>query len=393
MFVESWLKEQRQARTADLVVNNTLKQLKERSRILDFAAPLKTKEGRDWLAYITQAIEPIASLVATGAEYPATKKGKFNQIQAKLFKAALRYEWTEDVQWKLSEVKEFADLRGITVQNISVGYGKIQLGQDNSLAELIFGTVSALVRGHINLLDYLTWQVLQTGKINYVDTRTGLSIDNLDWTQALDAPHNHFPLPVYTNSAGRAWDQLDTANGLQDLVDMHYIYRYDNGFPADKICMSEQLLLALLRQKSTKEAVVQSMTVGYQITGTPSIDQLNEVMTRRFLPQIEIVEDQFELDFDTNGSTTPTRFLDPTFVVFVKKGMAERCLGATLENKGKAGIYSRTYQKSENPPLDITVTASMLLPCAPAISKLGFARKMSNITDLNATMNLTEFNW
>ena len=188
MYIESWLSQQRQARTADYIVDNTLVQLKERSRVLDKYVPLKTKDGREWLAYITQQIDPIASLVSPGAEYPATKRGKFSEVQAKLFKAALRHEWNEDVQWRMKDVQEFAKAKGITVQNISVGEGKIAVGQDNTLAELIFGTLSALVRGHVNLLDYLAWQVLQTGAMNFNDSRTGLSI-NMDWKPALKCPH------------------------------------------------------------------------------------------------------------------------------------------------------------------------------------------------------------
>ena len=387
MYIEGWLKEQRQARTADYVVDNTLNKLKERSRILDKYVPMKTKDGRDWLAYITEQIDPIASLVATGQEYPATKKGKFSQVATRLFKAALRHEWTEDIQWRLKEVQEFAKAKGITVQNISVGEGKVQTGQDNSLAELIFGTLSALVRGHVNLLDYLAWQVLQTGKMSYTDSRTGLDID-LDWTKALTSPYNHFPDPL---AGARQWTEYETADGLQDLIDMNYIYKYSNGFSADSLAMSEQLLHSLLRQESTKQAVVASMTVGNTMTGTVSMEQLNEVMRRRMLPPIELVDDHFELDGDNTGNQVPTRFLDPTRVVFLKKGCVERVLGGTLENQGKAGIYQRTYEKSKEPPLDISATASMMIVTAPTISKMGMSRKMTTSSNLETAMSISDF--
>lgn len=389
MYIESWLKEQRQARTADMIVDNTLRQLKERSRVLDKYIPMKTKDGRDWLAYITEQVDPIASLVSTGQEYPSTVKGRFSQVQAKLFKAALKHEWNEDLQWRMKDVKEFAATRGITVQNISVGEGKVQVGQDNSLAELIFGTIAALVRGHVNLLDYLAWQVLQTGAMSYQDSRTGLNI-SLDWKPALKSPHNHFPDAL---TGTRRWTQHETANGIQDLVDMNYIYKYDNGFGADEIAMSEQLIHQLLRQKSTREAVVSSLTIGSTMTGTVSIEQLNEVLRRRFLPPITPVDDHFELDGDNTGNNLATRFLDPTKVVFLKKGMAERCLGGTLENGGKAGIYQRTYEKSKEPPLDISATASMMIVTAPTIAKLGMCRQVTDLADLNTAMNIADFEY
>lgn len=387
MYIEQWLSQQRQARTADWIVDNTFRQLKERSRVLDKYVPMKSKDGRDWLAYITQQIDPIASLVAPGAEYPSTKRGKFSQIQTKLFKAALRHEWNEEVQWRMKEVKEFAEAKGITIQNITVGDGKVSVGQDNSLAELIFGTLSALVRGHVNILDYLAWQVLQTGAMQYDDSRTGLNI-NLDWKPALKTNYNHFPAALTGN---RRWTEWETANPIQDLVDMAYIYKYDNGFAPDEIAMSEQLVHQILRCKSTREAVVSSMTVGSVMTGTPSIEQLNEVLRRRFLPPIVTVDDHFQLDVDNTGSDTPTRFLNPTKVVFLKKGIAERVLGGTLENNGKAGIYQRTYEKSKEPPLDISATASMIIVTAPAISKLGMCRQVTDEVSLNSAMNIADF--
>lgn len=389
MYIDNWLKGQREARTADLVVDNTLRQLKERSRVLDKYVPLKTKAGRDWLAYITEQVDPIASLVATGQQYPATKKGNFSQIATKLFKAALKHEWTEDIQWRMKDVMEFARAKGITVQNISVGEGKIQVGQDNSLAELIFGTVESLVRGHVNLLDYLAWQVLQTGAMQYTDQRTGLNI-NLDWKPAIKSVYNHFPSEL---TGDRVWTEFDTANGLQDLFDMHWIYKYDNGFPADEIAMSEQLVSMLLRQKSTKEAVVSSLTMGYTMTGTPSIAQLNEVMERRMLPKITTVDDHFSLDGVNDGTNHPQRFLDPTRVVFLHKGMADRVLGGTLENDGKPGIYQRTYEHLKEPPIDITATASMMIVTAPTIAKQGMSRKVCSQANLDSAMNISDFNF
>ena len=385
--IESWLKEQRVARSADWLADQTLTKLKERTRLLDQYVPMKMKDGRDWLAYITEQIDPVASLVAPGASVPSTKKGQFSKIDSKLFKAGLQHEWTEDIMWRMKDAQEFARAKGITVQNIQVESGKVQVGQDNSLAETIFGTLASLVRGHINLLDFLAWQVLQTGAMTYSDPRTGLDI-NLDWKPAITASHNHFPA-LFTNPT-RYWTAHDTADGLQDLVDMHYVYKYDNGCSADAIAMSEQLMHQLLRQKSTKEAVVSAMTVGYNIVGTPSVDQLNEVLTRRFLPPITLVDDHFDMDNNT-GIGTPTRFLDPTRVVFLKKGIAERVLGGTLENNGKAGIYQRTFEKSKEPPLDISTTASQMLIVAPSISRLGMSRKVTTPIILAATQNLVDF--
>jgi group I intron endonuclease len=67
----------RPAKAADLVINKALRNLKERSRVLQTYMPLVEKSGRDWLAYIATTVDPIASLVATGQDYPEAKKGDF----------------------------------------------------------------------------------------------------------------------------------------------------------------------------------------------------------------------------------------------------------------------------------------------------------------------------
>lgn len=398
-YIESFLKEQRVAKTADLVINNTLRQLKERSKVLNTYVPLVEKTGRDWLAYIGTTVDPIASLVATGQDYPEAKKGDFSRILARTAKAAIAYHWDEDTQWRMQEVMELAKLRNISIQNIQVAEGKVQLGQDNELAKVIFGSLASLVRGHINLIDYITWQVLQTGKMIYSDKRTGLNV-NLDWTKAIPIRANHFPFPIYqvdfngtetSDSVKRDWTQHETADPLQDLADMHTQYKYTNGFPADEIAISERLLLNVARCKSVKEAVVAANVLGNVITGTPSIDQINEVMNRRFLPKFVLVDEQVELT-DNNGNSVPTRVLDEGTVVFLsRQGNFQRILGGTLENGGKAGIYQRTYQKSIEPPLDITATASMMLVATPTIAKTGMSRKVAKNTNIATSVSLADF--
>ena len=398
-YIESFLKEQRVAKTADLVINNTLRQLKERSKVLNTYVPLVEKTGRDWLAYIGTTVDPIASLVATGQDYPEAKKGDFSRILARTAKAAISYHWDEDTQWRMQEVNELAKLRNISIQNIQVAEGKIQVGQDNELAKVIFGSLASLVRGHINLIDYITWQTLQTGKMVYSDSRTGLNV-NLDWTKAIPLRANHFPFPIYqtdwngtetSDSLARDWTQHDTADPLQDMADLHTQYKYTNGFPADEVAISERLLLNVARCKSVKEAVVAANVLGNIITGTPSIDQINEVMTRRFLPKFVLVDEQVELA-DNQGTSVPTRVLDEGTIVFLsRQGNFQRILGGTLENNGKAGIYQRTYQKSIEPPLDITATASMMLVAAPTIGKTGMARKVSKNTNIDSSVSLADF--
>jgi hypothetical protein len=191
------------------------------------------------------------------------------------------------------------------------------------------------------------------------------------------------------DSLKRDWTQHETADPLQDLVDLHANYKYVNGFPADEIAISERLMLNLVRCKSVKEAVVSANVLGNVITGTPSIDQLNEVMTRRFLPKFVLEDGQVELS-DSNGKSVPTRLLDEgTVVLLSRQGQFNRILGGTIEGGGRAGIFQRTWQKS--PILDISETASMQLISAPTIGRTGSARKFAKQVNLESSVNLAEF--
>jgi hypothetical protein len=172
---------------------------------------------------------------------------------------------------------------------------------------------------------------------------------------------------------------------------MHANYKYVNGFPADEIAISERLMLNMVRCKSVKEAVVAANVIGNIITGTPSIDQLNEVMTRRFLPKFVLVDDRVEIT-DETGASIPTRVLDEGTIVFLsRQAQFNRILGGTLENGGRSGVYVNTYTKAGDPPLSITNTASMQLISAATISKTGSARKMAKLANLEASENLAEF--
>jgi hypothetical protein len=170
---------------------------------------------------------------------------------------------------------------------------------------------------------------------------------------------------------------------------MHTQYKYTNGFPADEIAISERLLLNIARCKSVKEAVVAANVLGNVITGTPSIDQLNEVMSRRFLPKFVLEDGQVELS-DANGASAPTRLLDEGTVVFLsRQGQFNRILGGTIENGGRSGIFQRTWAKT--PILDISETASMQLIAAPTIAKVGMARRMAKAVNIASSISLQDF--
>ena len=100
-YIANWLNEQLQSRQADLVVDDTLADLRKRSKLLDGYVPLKTYDGRKFLSYVIKEINTIASVIAYGGEVPATSQGTFRKITAEMLKSGLSYIYDEETQWAM----------------------------------------------------------------------------------------------------------------------------------------------------------------------------------------------------------------------------------------------------------------------------------------------------
>lgn len=415
MYVDQFLKQQRQARQAEKVRNATLLFLKTRSTLLTDTFPVIERSGIDWTEYIVEQADPVASIVAPGQEYPNWQGNEFTQMIDRLPKAALSYFWNEDTLRKAKEVGEYSGnvMGGGAVDLFAPNLGEqldlispskvTENSKYENLVRLLFGSEQQLIRAHFNIIDIMAYQLLQTGEINYRDARTNRVI-RYNWKGVTSSEYDHFPdssptatfLPNGTkNIAGHAvkdWSNWATADGLEDLQAAARVYHGDSGKYPDIIQMSSLLAYNLLRQEATKKAVVDTSIVGELLRGSPTMGMVNSLLKSKSLPEIVINDDQFTFDEgNTGNSRNRQRFLDPTVFIFATKGMGERVFGGVMENGDKGGIYINTYEKSKNPPCDVTASASSPLAVCSTISRTGLCRKVTTQTKLDENIDIAAY--
>lgn len=375
-YISTWLNEELQSRQADMVVDETLWELQQRSKWLDQYVETKTYDNRNFLAYITKQINTMASVVAPNGAIPSTRKGQFRKITAESFKVGLRHEYDEEDQWNLRDAIELAEARGIYVQNMMGADGKVIEGSNNSLAALLFGNLSGLVRSVGELLEYMTWQVIQFGAVNYVDPRNQMSVE-LDWKDSsLITAGDHFPTAVVDipwTAANRA-----TANGIQDIYNDINLYYDSTGMAPDAIVMSRKVWQELLQQKSTKEAASSLfLDGGAALQGVVAPERLQAVLEARGIPKISTFDERTEMDVTPGTSGGNIRFLNTDRYCFIKKGKILKAMGGVIENNAAAGIYQRTYQDLLVQSKDVSEVLARILPVSVECSKFGLSRKIS----------------
>lgn len=375
-YISTWLNEELQSRQADMVVDETLWELQQRSKWLDQYVETKTYDNRNFLAYITKQINTMASVVASDGAIPSTRKGQFRKITAESFKVGLRHEYDEEDQWNLRDAIELAVARGINVQNMMGADGKVIDGSNNSLAALLFGNLSGLVRSVGELLEYMTWQVIQFGAIHYSDPRTGMSVD-LDWKDStLITAGDHFPTAIVDipwTAANRA-----TANGIQDIYNDINLYYDSTGMAPDAIVMSRKVWQELLQQKSTKEAASSLfLDGGTALQGVVAPEKMQAVLEARGIPKISTFDERTEMDVTPGTSGGNIRFLNTDRYCFIKKGKILKAMGGVIENGAAAGVYQRTYQDPIVQSKDVSEVLARILPVSVECSKFGLSRKIS----------------
>ncbi len=275
-YISQWLSEQLQAKQADLIVEDTLWDVKRRSGLLEPFCPFKTFDGRKFLSYVVKEVNTVASVIAYGAEPPVASQGTFQKITAEMVKTGLTYRFDEETQWDMKEAMEYASAKGITVQDTLLSDGTVVKGANNTLANYIFGTIERMVRAQIDLLDALTWQVLQSGRLQWSDTRTGTNLDIVYTPTDTAYINKHF------KTVTPVWSNYTNANGIQDLYNAIDDFIDENGYPPSAIVMSRKLRNHLMQQTSTKNAA--SSLVVTQV-GTVSPEMLNAVLEARGIPK------------------------------------------------------------------------------------------------------------
>jgi hypothetical protein len=382
--IASWLNELDQSKEVDLIVDETHAGLKRRDKIIDEYFPVREYDDIDFLAYVVNRVNTVASIISYNSAIPVTKQGRFVKLTTQLVKIALQRQYDEKTQWDMEKVLRNANAKMITVQDRMTPDGYVIKGENDTLANYIFGTIKDLTLAITDTLNLLTFHALQFGEVNYTDFRSNTTtvIDYKD----PDATYNHFPPALVAIGNGAdpinvAWTDSENANGIERLQADIDTFEETNGFSPDAIIMSRKTRNLLLNQKSTKEAARSSMAVPQ--VGTISQKQLNDILEEREVPPIITFDERYQVENEA-GEVIRGRFLNENRYSFLTKQMGLRAFGPTLESKEgdmygepRTGIYVRSFQKSKSPILDVTEAMATAIPVVPN-PKLLFSRQVAS---------------
>lgn len=374
-LIAEYLNNHRTVKTVDFIVEDTLAFLKTRSEVLGKIAPIEEKQSKDLRGIITNQLVTPGKLIGYGQEIPTAKSGNFREVRASMFKMGLQHIYPEELQWRMLDAMKLANLQGVPVENVvdSISGKVSRRGSDNDLAIRLFGDVANLVRGIMDQFDAWTWEAIQTGKVQF--TSYSNETLNLDYTQGASVDMSlHFPADLVATGdpikKNNMWSDHENANGLQNLYDLHEVWIDDNGSPADMIILGRRAYNNLQQQQTTKDAARSTFSSS---VGTVSPQMLNETMIARGLPPIKIIDDQYQSE-DAYGNLVNTKFIQPNRATFVKKNMASRYIGATIESvqevvgggasipQVKTGIFVETKTLNKDTNLDATKAVMTGLP-------------------------------
>lgn len=364
-FITKFFDDKVVAKTADLMINETIRYLYERSDLLKECVPVQETDSFDWKAMLFKEEAPIATLVADNQEIPVRSFGKFEELIAKGFNIADSYMYDEETMIKMYQAMEKAQLANMPVMSYRDEKGNItKKGTNDNLAQLIFGSIASLTKGIMDRLDQMTWEVLQTGGLNVQAVNTNVSASLI--FRDPNAEYNHFPNPLVDtgNPVGKLnrWSDYENADGLANLYDAVDTYIDTNGFPPKYICMSRRLLNHLRSQKSTQRSLYNSLNP----TGIVSMERLLETIKNNQIDsEIRIIEDRYQYK-DAQGRVFKNRFLNEDTIVFMNPNMGKRWVAPTIDSvntmveegdtilRPKAGLFIKTYEMKVQPKLDVT---------------------------------------
>lgn len=136
-------------------------------------------------------------------------------------------------------------------------------------------------------------------------------------------------------TGSNAWSNPD-ADIIGDLLDWVRAYEQENGEAPDKIYMSREIQVLLL-----KNNVVLTETSGPASgRNRVSVDELNLVLSGYGLPAIEIVTDRkVTVKNLYTGENEVIEFFPVNRIVMLSEGVGKYLLGPTLENDFQPGIF------------------------------------------------------
>lgn len=367
--IADWLNGRVQNKEVDIIVEDTLARLKQRNKVLDPYMPLKVYDDRNFLGYVVRKINTLASIVAYGGKIPSTRQGKLTKITAQMLKIALARTYDEESQWQMLEAIRHAGARGVSVQDRQTPEGQVIKGENDSLAQYIFGGVESLAQSVIDTLEVMAWQCPQFGKVDFYDSRLNTTTV-IDWTDQEDTSYNHFPsaLVATGNTANpdlNMFTDYAYADPIQTLVNAQEEYHETTGIAPEATIMSRKVRNDILQCASTKEAARALQSAPYLGAVAPNV--LNALLEARELPPIITFDEMYEIE-NGAGEVTKGRFFNDNRFAFLAKDMGIRAMGVTIESRGSmgeqpvSGLHVKTYEKTQFPAVDETVAVATAVP-------------------------------
>jgi len=364
--IEQFLNQKVVAKAADMMVNETLRYLYDRSPILSECIPIKETNSFDWKGLLFKEQAPVATLVADDQEIPIRSFGKFEEVIASGFNIADSYMYNESVMIDMYKAMSDASLQGTSVMSYRDEKGAVtKPGTNDNLAQIIFGSIATLTKGIMDKLDALTWEALQTGSISTASINTNVSLQSINYRDP-NADYNHFPNALVdtgnTVTTLNRWSDYENANGIANLYAGIDTYIDTNGFQPKYICMSRRLFNHLRQQKSTQKAVASS----FNSLGIVSAERLVETLKNNQIDcEVKIVEDRYQVT-DLKGRVQRVRFLNEDTVLFMHPNMGQRWIAPTIDSvtnmveegdtmlRPKPGLFIKTYELQTQPKRDVT---------------------------------------
>jgi hypothetical protein len=338
-------------------------------QIFDENATYKEADSFDVLEFIVKRNMSIASIVAKGGDIPTTSMGQLIKVEGGMAKIALSHIFDEHTMEQMIKLRQAHNIPEVFV-------------------DMLYGNVDDLQKKILKTGNVLTAQAWYQGRVLFTDPRTNVGLEiNYDVRPEL------FPEPLTGNET---WDNRDTANGIQNLIDHNLAFYRVNGYFPKCTKMGIDLINDLMRQESTA-ALAASMGLinSHPTSSLPSRVNhkiLNQMVAEvKELSPIEEWDTQYELEIEP-GRSIRLRYLPSHTYCFVVPNAVERLWGLTLESgmgqqgfgnrfaknnmQPKGGIFTKANDDLKlSPPESRCLGVGRMIPFCPDARKLG-ARKV-----------------
>jgi hypothetical protein len=376
-FVYQLLTDSQMTSAVDVLVDTTPAHLMKRAKILSDILNLTLYDNTQYIrAVLTKTEVPVASILATGQEFPSSQTGSMINMNTKIPKIGASLVFTEEDMEQMREIYNQANTQRINVINQSPGdpfglQGGFGSGS-TGLAAKLYGDTVQLIKSVVDGVLVQAWHTVCTCEVNLninplTREKTGFSY------RRKGVDYNFYPDPLTAtgvtgnNAHTNKWDDYANAQGLDNIHDLATQMWYETGHYPDYLIMSRKLVNHLRKQQSVKDSVaIQARAFGN--TGIVSDEMLTKVIDDKFGvkgPELHIVDDMYQTQ-DVFGRVKNARFIpDHLFVLASNhtKTNAQLAIGAMLENSSrmtsyqdgipvtKAGLYHRIIEDNKKSPL------------------------------------------